>query len=85
MIDWAFTRSVMAITKDEAIESARREAAARGWHWQEPSRASASRRFVLFGHLTYEVWTNADHRGGNCRFVVDGEDGTVREAYFLPR
>jgi hypothetical protein len=75
----------MTISKEEAIEIARRAAKERGWRWEEPVRVSRSRRFVFFGRLTYEVWTNAKMRGCNGRYVVDGEDGTVREAYWLPR
>ena len=75
----------MTISSEEAIENARRAATELGLRWEEPVRASRSRRFLFFGRVTFEVWTNADRRGANCRFVVDGDDGTVRRAYWLPR
>ena len=75
----------MTISVEDAVASARRSADERGWRWEEPIRVTRSRRFVFFGRVTYEIWTNADMRGGNGRFLIDGEAGTVREAYWLPR
>jgi hypothetical protein len=31
------------------------------------------------------VWTNTEMRGGNARVVVDGEDGSIADARWLPR
>lgn len=75
----------MTISKEDAIASARRSAEERGWRWEQPIRVTRSRRFVLFGRVTYEIWTNAAKRGSNARFFVDGEDGSVRKARWLPR
>jgi len=75
----------MTITRDEAIEIARRAANARGWRWETPVRVTRSRRFLLFGRASYEIWTNADVRGCNARFIVDGENGSVRRAAWLRR
>jgi hypothetical protein len=75
----------MTISKDDALEAARREAAARGWRWEEPIAITRVRSFILFGHLTYEVRTNAEMLGQNGRFVIDGETGAVLKAHWLPR
>jgi hypothetical protein len=73
------------ISVEQAIEAARRAAIERGWPWEGRIDVSRVRAFIFFGRLTYEVRSNADMLGTNVRVVVDPEDGTVREAYWLPR
>lgn len=75
----------MTISVEDAIERARRCAEDRGWLWREPVRVTRSRAFVVLGRVRYEVWTNAEMRGSNARIVVDAEDGSIVEAYWLPR
>jgi hypothetical protein len=75
----------MSISQDDAIAAARREAEQRGWRWEEPVYVSRRRAFIFFGRLTYEIRTNADKLGCNARFVIDGENASIREAYWLPR
>jgi len=75
----------MTISQDDAVASARRSANERGWRWEEPIRVTRSRRFVFFGRVTYAVGTNTAKRGCHGRFVIDGEDGSILEAHWLPR
>ena len=75
----------MTISKADAIERARACAIERGWEWREPIHASRQRLYIFLGRLCYEVRSNVDWLGCNVRVVVDAEDGSVREAYWLPR
>lgn len=75
----------MAISREQAIDLARACAEERGWAWREPVRVSRSRAYVLFGGVRYEVWSSADRLGTNARVIVDGEDGTIVAAHWLPR
>ena len=75
----------MTISVDDAIALARRCAGERGWAWQEPVHVTPSRALVVAGRVRYEVRTNADKRGCNARIIVDGEDGSITEAHWLPR
>jgi len=40
---------------------------------------------VVFGRRRYEVWSNAERLGSNARIIVDGEDGSIVAAHWLPR
>jgi len=73
------------VSREEALEKARRAVEERGWAWLEPVHVSRVRAYVFFGRITYEIRTNAAFRGGNVRVVVDANDGTVIAAYRLPR
>ncbi|KJE24238.1 hypothetical protein FF36_01313 [Frankia torreyi] len=58
------------ISKDDAREIARAECALRGLTWEEPVNVRRD-----FGD--WEVWTNANYRGGNIRVIVGGGSGAV--------
>lgn len=73
------------ISEADAIRHARDLARERGWEWREPLRVSRYRPYVFFGRLCYEVRSNADSLGCNVRVVVDAEDGSVKDASWLPR
>jgi hypothetical protein len=75
----------VTISEADAILRARDSATERGWEWREPVHVSRQRAYVFFGRLSYEVRSNADSRGCNVRVVVDAEDGSVKEAFWLPR
>jgi len=75
----------MIISQEEAIAAARAGAEQRGWLWEEPLFVARHRTFIIFGRLTYEVRTNTKMRGCNARFIIDGTDATILEAYWLPR
>ncbi len=75
----------MTISGDEAIERARACAEQNGWAWCEPVRVSLSRAYALFGRPRYEVRSNAERLGSNARIIVDGEDGSILAAHWLPR
>lgn len=67
-----------SISRDEAIEIARRECEKRGWVWAEPTA-------VRWGLRKWTVWTNADGIGSNAVFSINRSSGTVEAARFLRR
>jgi hypothetical protein len=75
----------VTISSEEAVERARQYAEERGWPWHEPVRVTRSRAFVVSGRVTYEVRSNAQSRGSNARVIVAADDGSIVEAYWLPR
>lgn len=75
----------MTISAEEAVERARRHAGERGWTWREPVSVTRSRSFVILGRVTYEVRSNSESRGSNARVIVSADDGSIVEAYWLPR
>lgn len=58
------------VSKEEAVQIARRECEQRGLAWLEPVQV-----FRHYGN--WSVWTNADKIGGNVRVIVDSEEGQV--------
>jgi hypothetical protein len=60
------------VTKEDALDIARREIEARGLPFTEPAKVTAR-------PFTYIVWTGADVIGGNIRAVVQRRTGKVLE------
>ncbi len=60
-----------AISKDQALEIARRECEKRGIAWREPVH-------VIWEFGNWAVWTHAGHRGGNVRIIIDKMSGEIR-------
>jgi len=67
---WPFL-SKGRISREQARELARAECARRGLPWQEPVHVRRD-----FGG--WEVWTHADHLGGNVRVIVDRGTGAIK-------
>ena len=66
------------ISKVEALSIAQIECEKRGWPWWQPI-------IVKPKWGIWEVWTNADERGGNVRIFVKKDTGEVIKAFLLPR
>lgn len=73
------------ISEGEALQRARAVAEERGWRWERPVAVTLSRRFIVFGRRRWHIRTNSEMRGCNVYIVVDGEDGAVLHAAYLPR
>lgn len=66
------------LTKDDALRAAMDEAESREWRWGEPVLVRETLR-------TYQVWTNAQSRGGNVSIEVAGSDGRIVSARLIRR
>ena len=66
------------VSRERALEIARRECDERGWQWVEPVEATERLRH-------WEVLTRARSRGANVRVHVSKRDGTVLLATQSPR
>lgn len=75
----------MTISAEEAVERARRHAEERGWPWREPVSVTRHRAYLILGRVTYEVRSSSDRIGSNARVIVAADDGSIVEAYWLPR
>lgn len=73
-----FEKIFGTLTKEEAVEIAAAECAARGWPWSEP--IVAHRRL-----WTISIMTNADHRGGNASFLINTRTKKVEKSAFAIR
>jgi len=71
------------MTREEAIEIAKKTAEANGWPWSEPVQA-IKRGFFPFKQ-SWEVLSNADRRGANVLVEIDERSGSIRRSAFLPR
>lgn len=71
ILDWLAKVARPTITREQALEIARRECERRDLPWQEPVR-------VMSEFAEWAVWTHADHRGGNVRVIIDKGTGEVR-------
>ena len=67
---WLLPDHGTVISKEEAVEVARKECERRGIPWLEPVKV-----FRHYGN--WSVWTHANHRGGNVRVIVDKETGEI--------
>lgn len=73
------------MTREEAVIVAQEAATARGWTWRDPIRVWRRRKWLLFGPVRWEMWSNAEMRGCNVAIVIDDETGEVVSARFAPR
>lgn len=74
------------LSEEQAQDVCREEAERRGWTWLGTIRVTAQRSFLSRGRVTtYEVLSNADCKGTQCKFVVDADTGAFVRAHFLPR
>jgi hypothetical protein len=64
------------ITREQAIEIARREAARNGWPFLEPVRSTYDSYWFRPGGL-WCVHTNSEMRGANAVFQIDEHTGKV--------
>ena len=73
------------ITRNEAIEIARRECERHGWKDLPPYEAQSGREYVLWGKTTWFVVTNAGQVGDNAYVNIDGDNGKVIGAAFATK
>lgn len=73
------------MSREEAIFVARRAATARGWTWRGRVSVWRRRKWLLFGPVRWELWSNAGMRGRNVAVVIDDKTGEVVSAQFAPR
>jgi hypothetical protein len=71
------------VTEAEAIEIAFSHAQKQGWTWLQPVHCQLRSRW--FGNAVYVIRSSADKRGANVEVTIDAEDGTIKDARFLPR
>lgn len=72
----------MTISEDDAVAIAREVAETRGWSWRGRVVVNRRRKWIFFGELSFEVFSNADYRGGNVIVAVDAKTGEVLRAGF---
>jgi hypothetical protein len=78
--DWIKVRTFAPkVTRAEAISIARAEFEKRNWVWREQEPV-----IVKTGWSTWEVWTNANWRGGNTRIFIRKDTGEVVKVIVLP-
>lgn len=70
------------ITREEAIDIARRECLRKGWDDTPPYSATSGRDFILWGRRTWFIVTNAEHKGDNAYIQIDADNGSVIGAAF---
>ena len=63
-----------AVSREQAVEIARKECIERGLPWREPIK-------VYRHYGGWAVWTFANHRGGNVRVVIDRDKRAVQAVY----
>ena len=72
----------VTISEDDAVAIAREVAETRGWSWRGRVVVNRRRKWIFFGELSFEVFSNADYRGGNVIVAVDAKTGEVLRAGF---
>jgi hypothetical protein len=72
------------MTREDAIETARRSADHHSWQWHDPVFAVRRRRWLV-GKRVWHIRSNAEALGANAYFVIDDSTGAVIEARWLPR
>jgi hypothetical protein len=72
------------ITRDAAIEVARKRATELGWAFTEPLDIVVRQRW--FGGVDrYEITTNAGMLGTKARFVINATTGKIRDEGYISR
>jgi uncharacterized membrane protein YkoI len=72
------------ISKEDAIEIARKRARQNDWAFVEPL-AVIERRGWQGELLRFEIETNAGKRGTKARFTVDANSGEIAAQGYIPR
>ncbi len=80
----------VVMTREEAIDRARKAAEAQGWPWEGPIRAALHKPSWierLFEKRTgsWGVFSNINMRGANVRILLDDESGEILGKWFAPR
>jgi hypothetical protein len=68
---WLLPQLAQGVTRERALELARRSCEEQGVPWHEPVK-------VYRHYGDWAVWTYAGHRGGNVRVIIDGGSGDVK-------
>jgi len=66
------------LDRDNALLRAKAGCDRLGWKWEEPVR-------IKCWFLHWAITTNADNRGSNKVFIIDGHSGEVIFTRMLPR
>ena len=72
------------MTSDQAIDSTKAFADARGWTWREPIHAATYRPWFVMP-LRWRVVSNYDAIGMNVRVEIDDATGEVLSGNYIPR
>lgn len=70
------------LTKEEAIEIAKKAALEQNWPWIEPVNA---RRSWLSLFRNWDIQTNANKLGTNVHITIEGKTGRIINKGFCPR
>ncbi len=65
------------ITKEQALEIARKECKQRGWPWNEHTT-------IAWGFICYTVW-GGGRKGGNLMMKIRKRDGEIVSAGMTPK
>jgi hypothetical protein len=66
------------VTREQAMEIAKKHCEDQGWEWGQPVHVHVRLR-------EYVVWTHADRRGANAVIAVSNDEGLVLRATRTPR
>lgn len=72
------------IDERQAIELARAAANSEGWAFAEPI-ACELRKSWTGKPMYWTIRSNAINRGSNARFVIDANNGDIKEKGYVPR
>lgn len=75
------------MTRDAAIQTARKLAEEKGWPWVEPLMVEDGRRFFVFGRPFWRVTTNSRYVdiGCNVHVQIDDKTGRVLSSDYTPK
>jgi hypothetical protein len=73
------------ITREQAVEIARRRAAEKGWSLAEPAHVEDVRGDFGRTVKAYRVGSNPRLRGGRSRFTIDAESGAILDEGHISR
>ena len=77
LLRWCLRIQVL-LSKEDALKIARQHCLKQSWPWLEPVQ-------VVLLVRDYEVFTNANIKGGNATIRIDGLRGVVTSAAYAPR
>ena len=72
------------LSRDQAVQIARRVADGEGWPWIEPVEAVAKRTFPLVGRRYWQVTTNSRFETRSVKVQIDAATGRVLRLFYHP-
>jgi len=73
------------ISKEQAIEIAKKRAAEKGWAFGEPFEIIERQAWFSRDIIRFEIETNPTMRGTKTRFSIDAKTGEILSEGFIPR